>query len=79
MPETLQPRVVQLDGPGRYVTPPVIAVRDLIVGARGSPIRVCLTLEDGSELQVPLAPHLIRELLGLLKPFDPALPAQSSA
>ncbi len=72
----MDPKVIRIDGPGTFTTPPVIAVPYLIAPEGGSPVRICFKLDDGVDLQVPLAPHLIRELLGLLKPHDPDRAAQ---
>lgn len=65
-PFRLRPTPVQLDGPGPFETPHPIAVPYLAAPEAGSPTRVCLIVEPGKELRIPMDDDYKRSLWELL-------------
>ena len=62
MPTNQQPKPVQLDPPGPYVTPTAIELQRIRVATEVSPARLCLMLEDGCSLHIPMRSDVVEKL-----------------
>ncbi len=56
------PKLVQLEPPGPYETPIVEAFLGLMVSQGELPPRVCLVLQGGTELRIPVSPEAQEKL-----------------
>ncbi len=76
MPTAPEPTLVRLDPPGPYVTPAAIELQRIRVATEVSPARLCLTLEDGCSLHIPMLPGVVEKLRLALEdyPEHPDIP-----
>jgi len=68
---------VQLEGPGPFVTPAVKAFLALGYFPAIGPQQLCLILEEGRELRLPMSPDVLEELLRRLDDFVPKADSKS--
>ena len=80
MPQPSVPKPVRLEPPGPYETPVVEAFLGLRVSQGELPPRVCLALQGGTELRIPLGPQaqeqLRKALNDLVADQEPQSPSQ---
>jgi hypothetical protein len=62
MPTNPEPKPVRLDPPGPYETPVAIELQRVRVATEVSPARLCLTLEDGCSLHIPMLSAVVEKL-----------------
>ena len=62
MPHSPTPTRVQLEQPGPYETPTVEAFLGLMVFGGELPTRLCLVLQGGIELRIPVSPETQEKL-----------------
>ncbi len=77
MPTNLAPKPVRLDPPGPYVTRVAVELQRVRIATEVSPAELCLMLEDGCLLHIPLRSDVVETLrctLGECSPEHPDFP-----
>ena len=71
-----QPMPVRLDPPGPYETLTAIGLQRIRIATEESPARLCLTLEDGCSLHIPMLRDVFENLRVALEasPEHPDIP-----
>ncbi len=57
-----EPKPIQLDPPGPYETPTALELQRVKVATEESPARLCLMLEGGCSLHIPVLPGVVERL-----------------